>query len=249
MLCQLATANARQIMLYYIIMRLNKYIALATGVSRREADDLIASGVVAVNGEQAKLGEPVDENAKVAVRGQLVQLPESRTVIVLNKPIGYVCSRNAQAMGVQTVYALLPDKYKKLKTIGRLDKDSSGLIMLTNDGDLAFRLTHPKFAKTKQYLVTINKTLEPLHQQMINDFGVNLPDGRSQLGLEKLNDNRREWRVVMHEGRNRQIRRTFAALGYTVIKLHRTDFDNISLSGLKPGKFIELTEAEISHIS
>lgn len=249
MLCKLATANARQILLYYIVMRLNKYIALATGVSRREADDLIASGVVAVNGEQAKLGEPVDGNAKVAVRGQSVQLPESRTVIVLNKPVGYVCSRNAQAKGVQTVYTLLPDKYKKLKTIGRLDKDSSGLIMLTDDGDLAFRLTHPKFAKTKQYLVTINKALEPLHQQMINDFGVNLPDGRSQLGLEKLNDNRREWRVVMHEGRNRQIRRTFAALGYTVIKLHRTDFDNISLSGLKPGKFIELTEAEISHIS
>lgn len=230
-------------------MRLNKYIALATGVSRREADDLIASGVVAVNGEQAKLGEPVDGNAKVAVRGQSVQLPESRTVIVLNKPVGYVCSRNAQAKGVQTVYTLLPDKYKKLKTIGRLDKDSSGLIMLTDDGDLAFRLTHPKFAKTKQYLVTIDKALEPLHQQMINDFGVNLPDGRSQLGLEKLNDNRREWRVVMHEGRNRQIRRTFAALGYAVIKLHRTNFDNISLSGLKPGKFIELTEAEISHIS
>lgn len=249
MLCKLATANARQILLYYIVMRLNKYIALATGVSRREADDLIASGVVAVNGEQAKLGEPVDGNAKVAVRGQSVQLPESRTVIVLNKPVGYVCSRNAQAKGVQTVYTLLPDKYKKLKTIGRLDKDSSGLIMLTDDGDLAFRLTHPKFAKTKQYLVTIDKALEPLHQQMINDFGVNLPDGRSQLGLEKLNDNRREWRVVMHEGRNRQIRRTFAALGYTVIKLHRTDFDNISLSGLKPGKFIELTEAEISHIS
>lgn len=230
-------------------MRLNKYIALATGVSRREADDLIASGVVAVNGEQAKLGEPVDGNAKVAVRGQSVQLPESRTVIVLNKPVGYVCSRNAQAKGVQTVYTLLPDKYKKLKTIGRLDKDSSGLIMLTDDGDLAFRLTHPKFAKTKQYLVTIDKALEPLHQQMINDFGVNLPDGRSQLGLEKLNDNRREWRVVMHEGRNRQIRRTFAALGYAVIKLHRTNFDNISLSGLKPGKFIELAEAEISHIS
>lgn len=249
MLCKLATANARQILLYYIVMRLNKYIALATGISRREADDLIASGVVAVNGEQAKLGEPVDENTKVAVRGQLVQLPESRTVIVLNKPVGYVCSRNAQAKGVQTVYALLPDKYKKLKTIGRLDKDSSGLIMLTDDGDLAFRLTHPKFAKTKQYLVTIDKALEPLHQQMINDFGVNLPDGRSQLGLEKLNDNRREWRVVIHEGRNRQIRRTFAALGYTVIKLHRTNFDNISLSGLKPGKFIELTEAEISHIS
>lgn len=249
MLCQLATANARQIMLYYIVMRLNKYIALATGVSRREADDLIASGVVVVNGEQAKLGEPVDESAKVAVRGQLVQLPESRTVIVLNKPVGYVCSRNAQAKEVQTVYALLPDKYKKLKTVGRLDKDSSGLIMLTDDGDLAFRLTHPKFAKTKQYLVTIDKALEPLHQQMINDFGVNLPDGRSQLGLEKLNDNRREWHVVMHEGRNRQIRRTFAALGYTVIKLHRTNFDNISLSRLKPGKFIELTEAEINHIS
>lgn len=229
-------------------MRLNKYVALATGVSRREADDLITAGVVAVNGQQAKLGEPVEESDTVTVRGQQVHLPEKRTVIVLNKPVGYVCSRNAQAKGVETVYALLPDKYKRLKTIGRLDKDSSGLIMLTDDGDLAFRLTHPKFAKAKQYLVTIDKALEPLHQQMINDFGVNLPDGRSQLGLEKLNDNRREWRVTMHEGRNRQIRRTFAALGYTVTMLHRTNFDNISLSGLKPGEYVELTEAEISHI-
>ena len=132
-----------------------------------------------------------------------------------------------------------------LKPVGRLDKDSSGLLLLTNDGDFAYRMTHPKFAKTKQYRVRLDRDLEPLHQQMISDFGIELDDGRSQLILARLDDNRREWHITMSEGRNRQIRRTFAALGYTVTRLHRTDFGNYTLNGMQQGKWQEIPRSAI----
>lgn len=219
-------------------MRLNKYIAHASGVSRREADQLIAGGLVAINGQGVSAGQDVDENSDiVTVRGRRIALPAQHTTIMLNKPIGYVCSRNAQAKGVKTVYELLPPELHRLKTVGRLDKDSSGLILLTDDGDLAFQLTHPKFAKVKGYIVQLDKPLAPLHQQMISDFGLSLDDGLSKLLLERLNDNRTKFKVTMSEGRNRQIRRTFAALGYTVTALHRTSFGPYRLDGLAEGQY------------
>ena len=111
--------------------------------------------------------------------------------------------------------------------------------MLTNDGDFAFRMTHPKFKKNKQYNVTLDKELAPLHQQMIADFGIQLNDGLSKLGLSRQsNQDRHNWIVSMSEGRNRQIRRTFAALGYTVIKLHRTHFGTYKLGTLGAGDYI-----------
>ena len=111
--------------------------------------------------------------------------------------------------------------------------------MLTNDGDFAFRMTHPKFKKNKQYNVTLDKELAPLHQQMITDFGIQLNDGLSKLGLShQSNQDRHNWIVSMSEGRNRQIRRTFAALGYTVIKLHRTHFGTYELGTLGAGDYI-----------
>ncbi|MDR0957266.1 MAG: rRNA pseudouridine synthase, partial [Candidatus Nomurabacteria bacterium] len=220
-------------------MRLNKFIARATGKSRREADDLIASGRVRINGKVADLGAQISEpiTAKISLDYKLLSLPSQRTLIMLNKPIGYVSSRRAQAENAKTLYELLPPEFRQLKTVGRLDQDSSGLILLTDDGDFAFQMTHPKFAKTKIYLVQIDKPLAPLHQQMISDFGINLPDGKSRMTLERMDDERRDWIVTMHEGRNRQIRRTFAAVGYTVQKLHRTDFGNYSLENLKLGKY------------
>lgn len=222
-------------------MRLNKFIAHATGISRREADELIRTGNVVVNGKAADLGCDVDPNDDtVTVNNQLVKLPTEHTTIILNKPVGYVCSRNAQARGVKTIYELLPDQYKALKTVGRLDKDSTGLILLTDDGDLAHQLTHPSFAKTKEYIVELDHALAPLHQQMISDFGINLDDGPSQLLLERLNDERTKFNVTMHEGRNRQIRRTFAALGYQVKSLHRTTFGPYTLGDLASGKWSAL---------
>ena len=222
-------------------MRLNKFIAHATDISRREADELIRTGNVVVNGKAADLGCDVDPNDDtVTVNNQLVKLPTEHTTIMLNKPVGYVCSRNAQAKGVKTIYELLPDQYKALKTVGRLDKDSTGLILLTDDGDLAHQLTHPSFAKTKEYIVELDHALAPLHQQMISDFGINLDDGPSQLLLERLNDERTKFNITIHEGRNRQIRRTFAALGYQVKSLHRTTFGPYALGDLASGKWSAL---------
>lgn len=218
-------------------MRLNKYIAHATGVSRRQADEIIESGSVSVNGATAGLGRSINEDTDVVLLGdKVLKLPKEATTILMNKPVGYVCSRRAQGKGVKTIYELLPDEYKTLKTVGRLDKDSSGLIMLTDDGDLAFQLTHPKYHKEKQYLVALDKNLSVTDDRLISDNGVEIGDGLSRLGLECLNNNRRTWRVTMSEGRNRQIRRTFAALGYTVVKLHRIKFGEYEIGELKAGE-------------
>lgn len=218
-------------------MRLNKYIAHATGVSRRQADEIIESGSVSVNGVTAGLGRSINEDTDVVLLGgKVLKLPKEATTILMNKPVGYVCSRRAQGKGVKTIYELLPDEYKTLKTVGRLDKDSSGLIMLTDDGDLAFQLTHPKYHKEKQYLVALDKNLSVTDERLISDNGVEIGDGLSRLGLECLNNNRHTWRVTMSEGRNRQIRRTFAALGYTVVKLHRIKFGEYEIGELKAGE-------------
>lgn len=156
---------------------------------------------------------------------------------MFHKPRGYVCSRKKQGES-ETIYTLLPKELHHLKPVGRLDRDSSGLILLTNDGDFAYRMTHPKFHKTKVYNVQLDHDLEPLHQQMISDFGIALPDGKSQLTLMRLDEERRDkWQVSMHEGRNRQIRRTFAALGYEVRRLHRLEFGNYSLGDMKSGEY------------
>ena len=217
--------------------RVNKYLALQLGISRREADILVDSHTVTINGEPATLGSRVKIGDHVAVAGKpLSDSPRAYTYLAFHKPVGYVCSRRAQGEN-PTIYDLVPPEYHHLKPVGRLDRDSSGLLLLTNDGDFAYQMTHPKFYKTKVYKVRLDHDLEPLHQQMISDFGIALEDGPSKLSLMRLSEtNRKEWQVTMSEGRNRQIRRTFIALGYTVIKLHRTEFGNYALGDMKPGK-------------
>lgn len=217
--------------------RLNKRLALLLGVSRREADALIATGKVSVNGQVATIGNRVTDTDTLALNGKSLSSSVSYVYLVLNKPVGYVCSRRPQG-DTPTIYSLLPDIYLALKPVGRLDKDSSGLILLTNDGDFAYKMTHPSFHKNKSYEVSLDIPLEPLHQQMVSDFGVTLPDGVSKLTLTRLKEgDSYHWQVTMHEGRNRQIRRTFAALGYEVVKLHRTQFGNYSLGDIKPGEY------------
>lgn len=220
-------------------IRLNKFLAERLGLSRREADDIIAAGKVMVNDTVAILGQRIDKNDKVCYNKRVVPFLKGFSYVAFHKPEGYVCSRKAQG-DAPTIYEILPEKYRSLKTVGRLDKDSSGIILLTDDGDFAFTMTHPKFVKEKVYEVTLDRALEPLHQQMIADFGVDLPDGKSRLGLMRLDDGRKNWEVLMHEGRNRQIRRTFAAVGYKVTRLHRTQFGKYRLSGLKPGETAEV---------
>ena len=252
-------------------MRINKYIASCTSLSRRSADTAVANGRVTIDGATATSGSQVKPTDVVCLDGVKLTPRAALTTIMLNKPVGYVCSRAGQ--GSATIYDLLPPEYHHLKPIGRLDKDSSGLLLLTDDGTLANELTHPSRQKVKIYEITLSKPLQPLHQQMISDFGVTLEDGLSKFAVTRLEsrDMRHETReeqtvqsaphtttagtkrpihdsysiihdihayhITMHEGRNRQIRRTFAALGYTVTALHRTHFGPYVLGGVALGQW------------
>lgn len=218
--------------------RLNKFLALQLGISRRQADELIEKGRISINGKTAQLGARFQEGDSIKLgEKEISKTREEKIYVIFNKPRGYVCSRKKQGEN-ETIYAILPKEFSTLKPAGRLDKDSSGILLLTNDGDFAFQMTHPKFRKVKEYLISLDNPLQPIRQQMIADFGINLPDGKSQLGLERLDDSRKNWKVTMSEGRNRQIRRTFAAVGYEVQELHRTVFGSYILpEDLQFGEF------------
>lgn len=215
-------------------MRINRFVAAATGMSRRAADKLASTGEIYVNGHPVKPGQEVTEHDVVTSHQKVLALPKTQT-IMLNKPPGYVCSRNGQ--GSRTIYDLLPEAYHTLKPIGRLDKDSSGLLLLTNDGKLANGLTHPSHNKTKIYEITLDKTLVDEDKHKIEQ-GIMLEDGRSALALA---GNNQTWTITMHEGRNRQIRRTFEALHYQVMKLHRTHFGDYALRDLTIGSTRAIT--------
>lgn len=234
-------------------MRINRFIAAATGISRRAADKLVQGNRVFINGLPAQLSDHATSIDKVLVDKKQIFLPSELITIILNKPVGYVCSRDGQ--GSKTIYDLLPAEYKSLKPVGRLDKDSSGLLLMTEDGQLAHELTHPKFIKDKVYLVHLAHPLKGVDFDAITKTGVNIGDkALSKFRLEvktpdheageahKTHDscfaeNTKDWIVTIHEGRNRQIRRTFSALGYTVRQLHRIRFGDFSIDDLKTGQF------------
>jgi pseudouridine synthase len=218
-------------------MRLNKFIAQNSRYSRRSADELITAGKVKINDSTASLGQEVGANDEVSVNGQkIISSDNSAVTIKLNKPAGYICSRDGQ--GSPTIYELLPKELQHLNYAGRLDKDSSGLLVMTSDGDLINDLSHPRHQKIKIYEVSLSKPLQPLHQQMIADIGIDLNDGKSQFYIEKTDDSSKNLRIKMSEGRNRQIRRTFESLGYKVSRLHRTDFGPYKLGSLAEGALI-----------
>lgn len=222
-------------------MRINKFLALATGISRRAADRAITEGRVLVHGIQASTGHDVGKSDTVTYDGKAIKADDvvgrtAFTTVLLNKPAGYIVSRDGQ--GSATIYDLLPEKYHNLKPIGRLDKFSSGLQLLTDDGGLAQQLTHPKHRKAKIYEVKLSKPLAPLHRQMIQDHGIQIEDGLSKFQIERIHDDDDNlWQVTMREGRNRQIRRTFLSLGYGISTLHRTQFGDYRLDDLIQGKY------------
>jgi 23S rRNA pseudouridine2605 synthase len=211
-------------------MRINKYVALCTGMSRRGADEIITWGRVKVNGQvPASAGYDVQPNDTVTLDDAIITPATTFTTIILNKPEGYVVSRDGQ--GSKSIYDLLPESLHHLKPVGRLDKASSGLLLLTNNGDLANELTHPSYKKEKVYEIELYIPLKPEDKKKI-ERGIELEDGISRLQLQGED---KKWTVVMSEGRNRQIRRTFAEVGYTIAKLHRTEFGNYILRGTAPG--------------
>jgi len=232
-------------------MRINQYVAVATGMSRRAADKAIARGRVSINGQVASVGTEVASNDTVTLDNRPIIHPGHINVVTImfNKPVGYVCSRRGQ--GSKTIYDLLPSELHHLKPVGRLDKDSSGLLLLTNDGALAHELTHPSFQKEKIYEVEIDKPLKAKDREKITKSGINIGDDRhSQFQLQQpviSNQKSRKllvpnsyFLVTLTEGRNRQIRRTFATLGYHVKQLHRIAFGSYRLGQLESGNCKEI---------
>lgn len=213
-------------------MRLNKLLANRLGVSRRKADEYITGGKVTVFGKPAKMGEIITDASLVRFNSKPLPEAPKKVVLMLNKPVGFVCS--SQGQGSKTIYKLLPIKYHQLKTVGRLDKDSSGLLLLTNDGELHNRLTHPSYLKTKLYRVSLDRIISDNDLTKANK-GIELTDGLSKMTIKRKNG---YLIVSMSEGRNRQIRRSFSALGYKVISLHRLEFGPYKLDTLGEAKYI-----------
>lgn len=222
-------------------MRLNKWLVDAGVASaRRKADEVISSRTILVNGQPAGLGQQVLEGDTVTIDGEEVtKRTTAAFVICFYKPVGILSSHKGQG-GVPTVFDLLPLQYQELKLIGRLDKDSEGLLVLTNDGTLVQELSHPSRQHSKLYHVWLDHELSKGHIQQLLGSGVVLDDGSSKFdGLESVLKSSAEhsYAVTLHEGRNRQIRRTFEALGYRVRRLKRMELDTYTLGDLKPGEW------------
>jgi pseudouridine synthase len=231
--------------------RLQKVLASAGVGSRRKCEELIKDGRVTVNGKTFdELGVRADpERDEIKVDGKLVTLPERRYYILLNKPIGYT-STKFDRFAKKTVIDLVADVSANLHTIGRLDVDTEGLIILTNDGDLTFRLTHPSHEVGKTYVAAVRgevteKDLEILQHGVQLEDGVTAPAKARVLEVSK--DGRSSTvELTIHEGRKRQVRRMLCAVGHRVDKLARTKIGPIEIGNLPVGNWRHLTEAEIA---
>ncbi len=218
-------------------MRINKYIAERSALSRRGADEAIAQNRVTVNSQLPINGQRVQENDVVELDGQQLMNKPQTITIMLHKPVDYICSHDGQ--GSKTIYELLPPELQGLNPVGRLDKDTSGLLLMTNDGDLLNAMAHPSFNKEKTYNIALHKALLDEDKHKITDVGVDIGDKRlSKFSVKKIASKKHmsAYEVRLSEGRNRQIRRTFKALGYFVNHLHRTTFADYKLDSLEVGK-------------
>ncbi len=226
-------------------MRLNKYIAQAGVASRREADGLIERGKVRVNGRVVReMGTLVDPGDCVDVSGTPIHVNEERTYLVVHKPVGVVTTMR-DPQGRRTIAQILPPG-PRIVPVGRLDYETSGVLLLTNDGDLANRLLHPRFGVEKTYRAAIGGRLSAADVRRIND-GVVVGDVRTEGAKVRVVSVRRDHSVVdmtIHEGRNRQVRRMFEALGHPVLGLSRLRFGPISLGQLAPGHARPLSARE-----
>ena len=228
-------------------IRLNKYLANAGICSRREADEFIQAGVVTVNGEViTELGTKITRADEVKFNNQLIQL-ESKVYVLLNKPKGFVTTTDDPENRKTVMELVKSAATERIYPVGRLDRATTGVLLLTNDGDLASKLTHPKFEKRKIYQVWLDKPVAMEHMQAIAD-GVELEDGEihadaisyvteedlSQVGIE------------IHSGKNRIVRRIFEKFGYRVLKLDRVYFAGLTKKKLSRGKWRYLTEQEVN---
>ncbi len=229
-------------------IRLNRYLAQSGLCSRREADDYISAGVVTVNGNVVtELGTKIKPTDEVKFNDSKVQ-GEKRVYLVLNKPKGYVTS-NDDPHADKTVMDLVREGCsERIYPVGRLDKNSLGLLLFTNDGDLTKQLTHPSHKKKKIYQVALNKPLTRADMDSIAE-GITLEDGEIYAdAISYVKDDKTEVGVEIHSGRNRIVRRIFEHLGYTVQKLDRVYYAGLTKKNLKRGQWRFLTDAEVERL-
>jgi len=217
--------------------------------SRRRMANAIKNGRVKVNGESVEnFRHPVNpETDRVSVYGKLVDLKPKRTVyLMVNKPAGIITT-SSDERGRQNILDILPEKYRRLRLypVGRLDKDSTGLLLMTNDGDLTYQLTHPKFEHEKEYLIQIAGVLKPDDKRKL-EKGIELEDGMTYpIVVKEIKSPPFNYSIITHEGRKRQVRRMLASLGYQVLALKRIRMGSLSLGNLREGAARELTDPEI----
>jgi 23S rRNA pseudouridine2605 synthase len=231
-----------------IDIRLNKYLSNAGICSRREADVLIQTGVVSVNGKMIlEMGYKVQPGDKVMYDGETINAEKKRYVI-LNKPKDFITTMD-DPLGRKTVMSLVNKACReRIYPVGRLDRETTGLLLFTNDGDMAKKLTHPNYKCPKLYHVELDKPFKKEDLAKLTT-GVMLDDGKSVFDkAEYVKESSREIGVELHSGKNRIVRRTMEALGYTVVKLDRVKFASLSKKDLPRGYYRHLTEKEVAFL-
>lgn len=230
-------------------MRLNKFISSTGLYSRRKADELIKDKRVSVNGETGIIGQDVNENDKVYVDGKPLEINENSVYIILNKPRGITCTTERHIEGNIIDFV---NHTERIFPVGRLDKDSEGLIILTNDGDIVNKILREGNDKKKEYIVTVNKSITSnfirsmsegvkIYNPVKNEYTVT-----QKCDVSKIND--RAFKIILSQGLNRQIRRMCTALEYKVINLKRVKIMDLTLEGLNTGEWRNLTSQEIENL-
>jgi 23S rRNA pseudouridine2605 synthase len=224
-------------------VRLNAYLARAGVASRRKADDLIKAGRVTVNGEPGQLNTFVQQRDVVEVDGTRVE-KQQLTYLLLNKPRDTVTTAS-DPQGRKTVVELAP-RETRVVPVGRLDVDTTGALLLTNDGELAHRLAHPRYGVEKTYVVEVEGEPSDATLQQLR-IGVELDDGpTAPAKVRRLTKNILE--LTIHEGRNRQVKRMLEAVGHRVTRLHRSEYAGLNVEGLDPGQWRELMSDEVERL-
>ncbi len=228
-------------------------LLVASGAgSRRKMTDAIKRGRVAVNGKVVdSFLQPIEVGTDdVAIDGKsIADMPKKMTYLMLNKPKGIITAANDER-GSKTVIDILPQTYQhtRLYPVGHLDKESTGLVLLSNDGDFTYRLTHPKFEREKEYLVQIDGNLTTKEKTQL-EKGLDLKDFKTSTAKVKVAKSPPfNYSITLHEGKNRQVRRMFASLGYMVLELKRIRIDVLTIDGLSAGDTRELTPKEIQFL-
>ena len=231
-------------------MRINKFLAEQGIASRRGSDQIIAEGRVTINGKTARAGDDVSAADTVAVDGKILSHKVKYEYYLMNKPKGYVCTVSDDK-GRKTVMDLLPENAGRVFPVGRLDYDTEGMLLLTNDGDLAYRLTAPQSEIAKTYLVRIEGTIT---DQQLNRLraGVEIERGvvtkKCKITVTETNKTYTKLRVVLTEGKNREIRKMFEVVGKNVDFLKRMKIGELSLTGLDRGAVRRLTQEEVFYL-